>query len=67
MCKPTNKEELKKIIENRIQTEGLECSLNDIDVSGLTDMSGLFTGSSFKGDISKWDVSNVTNMSGMFS
>ena len=66
MCKPTNKEELKKIIENRIQTEGPECNLNDIDVSDITDMSDLFNRSEFDGDISEWDVSNVTNMNGMF-
>ena len=65
--KPANKEELKKIIKNRIQTEGPECDLNDIDVSDITDMSRLFEGSLFNGDISKWDVSNVTDMSWMFS
>ena len=73
MLKPANKEELKKIIENRIRTEGSECDLNDIDVSDITDMSGLFYGKGFNfyehifnGNVSKWDVSNVTNMRGMF-
>ncbi len=66
MLKPANKEELKKIIENRIQTEGPECDLNDIDVSDITDMSDLFKGSEFNGGISEWNVSNVTNMSHMF-
>ena len=38
------------------------------DLSGVTDMSGMFSGaSSFNGDISSWDVSKVTDMSGMFS
>lgn len=56
-------------------------NLNDIDVSRITDMCGLFNcGTTQKGtriykfrnklhlmDISKWDVSNVRNMSFMFS
>ena len=28
----------------------------------LLDMSGMFSGTEFNGDISKWNVSNVTNM-----
>lgn len=66
MLKPANKEELKENIKNRIQTEGPKCDLNDINVSGITDMIELFKGSEFNGDISGWNVSNVTNMSGMF-
>ena len=66
MCKPANREELKKIIENRIRTEGPKCDLNDIDVSDISDMHELFKGSEFNGDISQWNVSNVTNMSHMF-
>ena len=42
MLKPANKEELKKIIDKRIQTKGYRCDLNDIDVSDITDMSWLF-------------------------
>ena len=37
------------------------------DVSNVTDMSSMFSLSSFNQDISSWDVSNVTNMSCMFS
>ncbi len=38
------------------------------DLSGVTDMSRMFTGaSSFNGDISSWDVSSVTDMSRMFA
>ena len=36
------------------------------DVSNVTDMSSMFSGSPFNQDISSWDVSNVTDMSGMF-
>ena len=37
------------------------------NVSNVTDMSGMFSESSFNQDISSWDVSNVTDMSHMFS
>ena len=37
------------------------------DVSNVTNMSHMFSGSEFNQDISRWDVSNVTNMSGIFS
>jgi len=36
------------------------------NLSDVTDMSGMFNGASFTGDLSKWDVSSVTNMAGMF-
>ena len=61
-CKPKTKEELKKIIEDRISKEGSNCNLNDIDTSLITDMSYLFFDSKFNGDISNWDVSNVKDM-----
>ena len=63
---PKTKDELKDIIKRRIESEGNECDLNDIDTSNITDMSKLFEGSEFNGNISKWDVSNVTNMKFMF-
>ena len=65
--RPTTKEELKALIEERIKRDGVNADLNDIDVSRITDMSDLFFGSEFNGDISKWDVSGVKNMRGMFS
>ena len=63
---PKTKEELKDIIEKRIEQEGNEVDLNDIDVSEINDMSNLFEVTDFNGDISEWDVSNVTNMRYMF-
>ena len=63
---PKTKDELKDIIKQKIESEGNECGLNDIDTSNITDMSFLFAHSHFNGDISRWDVSNVTNMESMF-
>ena len=51
---PKTKEELKNLIKQRIKDEGNEVDLNDIDVSNITDMYGLFQFSDFNGDISKW-------------
>ena len=65
-CQPKTKDELKSIIDDRIEKEGFRCDLNDIDTSLITDMSELFADSKFNGNISNWDVSNVTNMRNMF-
>lgn len=64
--RPSNKKELKELIDRLIEERGPNCDLNDIDVSRITDMSELFRESNFRGDISKWDVSNVKDMSKMF-
>ena len=44
---PETNEELKDLVKKRILTEGKEVDLNDIDVSKITDMSGLFMGLNF--------------------
>lgn len=64
--KPKNRDQLKQIIEQRINEQGPNCDLNDIDVSGITNMSCLFKLSQFNGDISKWDVQNNTNTQFIF-
>lgn len=63
---PSNRDELKKLIKERIKNEGPNCDLNDIDVSEITDMASLFFATGFNGDISSWDVSSVENMCCMF-
>jgi surface protein len=64
-----------KSIKQRVDKDGLakilrscevDADLNYLDVSGITDMVGMFNGSQFNGDISKWDVSKVRSMHGMF-
>ena len=63
---PKDKDELKKIIEKRID-KNKDADLNDIDVSDITDMSNLFYNlDPHNIDISEWNVSNVKNMSHMF-
>ena len=61
-----DREHLKQLIKETIEKEGPNCDLNFIDVSQVKDMSNLFRGTDFNGDISHWNVSNATDMSGMF-
>ena len=71
-CQPTTKKELQEIIIQRIKDDGLECDLNDIDVSKINDMGHVFDAyinkifKDFNGDVSQWNVSNVKNMEHMF-
>ena len=62
--------ELRDIIKEAIAKGGLNCDLNFIDTSLVTNMRELFSRagdfSKFNGDISKWNTSNVTDMSNMF-
>ena len=69
---PQTKEELQKIIIKLLDERGPNADLNDIDVSQVNDMSGLFNQTVIKQDIhnidiSRWDVSQCKNMSWMFS
>ena len=64
---PKTKDELQQMIKDEISKNGNRCSLNHIDVSKITDMTKLFYGSEFNGDISKWDVSSVKDMKKMFN
>ena len=66
-CQPKTKQELICVIVDKINKEGHNCDLNDIDTSLITDMSYLFYDSKFNGNISNWNVSNVVNMKRMFS
>ena len=63
---PETKEELREILKERLDKDK-NTDLNDIDVSGITDMSMLFRGlNPHNIDVSEWDVSNITDMSYMF-
>ena len=61
-----NDENIRDIIQKKIEEKGNNTTLNYIDVSKVTNMNSLFFNSKFIGDISKWDVSNVKDMSDMF-
>ena len=61
-----NNGNIKQIVKSEIERLGNEADLNHIDVSGVTNMEGLFRGLDFVGNISNWDVGNVKYMSWMF-
>ncbi|WQJ53867.1 MAG: hypothetical protein [Wendovervirus sonii] len=64
--RPKTKAELCQYIKEKQERYGIHTNLCNIDTSLITDMSYLFKGCDFVGDISNWDVSNVTDMSYMF-
>lgn len=66
MIQARNRDHLIQLIRQRLLRYGDEVDLNDIDVSGIENMSYLFKDSPFNGDISGWNVSNVQIMTGMF-
>ena len=65
-CQPKNRDELIEIIRERLYKEGSKCDLNDIDVSLVDDLSGVFSGTVFNGDVSRWNTSNAKYMTWMF-
>ena len=65
--RPTTKDELRSIIERELEEQGPDADLNFIDVSEITDMSGLFINFDIRNiKIDRWDTSNVTTMKSMF-
>ena len=66
LIKANDKDHLKGLIWIGQKLFGTDGNFNWIDTSEITDMSELFKGSDFNGDISQWDVSNVTTMYQMF-
>ena len=65
-CQPKNKDELRKILKDRLK-EDPNADLNDIDVSKIINISAVFTGlNPHNINISDWDMSNVENAGYMF-
>lgn len=63
---PQTNKELRSIITGRLRKDR-NADMNDIDISKVKDMSGLFKGLKVgKIDISQWDVSKVERMYQMF-
>lgn len=65
-----SRDSLVHLIADRMRQHGMQCDLNCIDVSRVTDFSRVFSSSpllrQFNGDISKWDTSKAQSMKGMF-
>ena len=55
----STKKELEEEIARAILKSGMNANLNYIDISNITDLSSLFSGSYFNGDISKRDLSKA--------
>lgn len=63
----TDNKHLRKLVAHNIDRHGPRCDLNHIDVSGVTDFTGIFANTAFDGDISRWDVSNAIGMQELFA
>ena len=68
---PKNKASLRKVVKYYSKNYPND-SLNWLNVSEMTNLSGLFMGddlhmNNYTGDISMWDVSNATDINSMFA
>lgn len=57
---------LRQQVQKAMRLGGPSCSLNHINVSKITDFSGVFENLAFTGDISEWDTRSAKNMNRMF-
>lgn len=64
---PKTVKELKEMIKEEMEKNGVHCSLNHIDISALNNLNELFMYSDFDGDISGWDTSNILQLSHTFA
>ena len=77
---PKDRHELISLLKKLLDIRGENANLNDVDVSAITDMTGVFynlRGGWMKGNtvtkgpgnirIDEWNMSNVTNMDSMFA
>ena len=63
----TDNKHLRKLVLHNMDRHGARCDLNHIDVSGITDFSGIFANTAFDGGISRWDTSSAVNMTELFA
>jgi len=66
IIKIIDKLHLVDVIQQEIKLKGTKCDLNHLDVSEITNMSDLFEGSKFTGDISGWNTSSFTDIGQLF-
>lgn len=62
-----NLDELKAHVRHELGQQGPRCNLNHLDVSGLTDFTGLFAQTNFNGDVSQWNMANARSTRSMFA
>lgn len=65
--KPGTLKELREIVRSELDIQGPNADLNHIDISEITELTGLFNQDVENIKIDKWNTSKVTNMSGLFN